>query len=105
MVLPPGPLTFPLKEAWNRANLTLDGKRAVEHEPVSDILGIFAGEAAAESGSPRGTEDAAAQKLAEDAFDLKGGLGIEKNQYGVRCRRDTAGKLYPIDKYGKKIAS
>eukprot|EP00972_Heterocapsa_arctica_P091243 13463026-Heterocapsa_arctica.AAC.1 len=58
MVLPPGPITFPLKEAWNKANLTLEGKRASELEPQLDVLGIFgcppdepapvAGEAAAD---------------------------------------------------------
>eukprot|EP00972_Heterocapsa_arctica_P037683 5545852-Heterocapsa_arctica.AAC.1 len=32
-----------------------------------------------------------------------GGLGIELNRKGQRCRRNTAGKLYPIDEYGTKI--
>ncbi len=64
-------------------------------------------------GAPRGIPlvfgpappDAVVLKLREDADDLQGGLGIEKNKDGVRCRRDTAGKLYPIEKYRKNITS
>eukprot|EP00972_Heterocapsa_arctica_P106212 15646361-Heterocapsa_arctica.AAC.1 len=32
-----------------------------------------------------------------------GGLGIELNRKGQRCRRDTAAKLYPTNEYGTKI--
>eukprot|EP00972_Heterocapsa_arctica_P081714 12043849-Heterocapsa_arctica.AAC.1 len=120
MVLPPGPLVFPLKEAWNKVNLTLAGKRASELGPAPDVMGVFAcppefqepeasrgvdADADLALGPREGTGDAAAIELAEDALDLKGGLGIEKNKNGVRCRRDTAGKLYPVDKYGKKVTS
>eukprot|EP00972_Heterocapsa_arctica_P098474 14531290-Heterocapsa_arctica.AAC.1 len=38
-------------------------------------------------------------------LDMFGGLGIELNRKGQRCRRDTAGKLYPIDDYGTKIVN
>eukprot|EP00972_Heterocapsa_arctica_P037534 5526081-Heterocapsa_arctica.AAC.1 len=36
-------------------------------------------------------------------LDMFGGIGIELNAKGQRCRRDKAGKLYPIDAYGTKI--
>eukprot|EP00972_Heterocapsa_arctica_P036990 5444921-Heterocapsa_arctica.AAC.1 len=41
MVLPPGPLAFPLKELWNKANLILEGKRASELAPEIDVMGVF----------------------------------------------------------------
>eukprot|EP00972_Heterocapsa_arctica_P014882 2192039-Heterocapsa_arctica.AAC.1 len=28
MVRPPGPVVFPMKDNWNKANLSLEGKRA-----------------------------------------------------------------------------
>eukprot|EP00972_Heterocapsa_arctica_P020963 3088239-Heterocapsa_arctica.AAC.1 len=41
MVLPPGPLVFPMKDSWNKANLSLEGKRASMLEPssVSELFG------------------------------------------------------------------
>eukprot|EP00972_Heterocapsa_arctica_P108800 16020153-Heterocapsa_arctica.AAC.1 len=36
-------------------------------------------------------------------LDMFSGVGIELNPKGERCRRDKAGKLYPIDAYGTKI--
>eukprot|EP00972_Heterocapsa_arctica_P017946 2653034-Heterocapsa_arctica.AAC.1 len=36
-------------------------------------------------------------------LDMFGGIGIELNRKGQRCRRDAAGKLYPINEYGAKI--
>eukprot|EP00972_Heterocapsa_arctica_P020665 3048061-Heterocapsa_arctica.AAC.1 len=33
MVLPPGPPVFPMKESWDKANLSLEGKRASELGP------------------------------------------------------------------------
>jgi hypothetical protein len=123
VVLPPGPIVFPLKASWDEANLTLAGKRAAWCEPEeaeAEEPGVPRGMLPADAssvaqdvggGAPRGTPlgpvppDAAELKLREDADDLHGGLGIEKNKDGVRCRRDTAGKLYPIDKIWKKFIS
>eukprot|EP00972_Heterocapsa_arctica_P004392 652699-Heterocapsa_arctica.AAC.1 len=97
MVLPPGPLVFPLKESWNKANLTLEGKRASELVPELGFAGVFGCPPEAQEpevggagphdadlalGPREGADDAAAIKLAEDALDLKGGLGIEKNKDG-----------------------
>eukprot|EP00972_Heterocapsa_arctica_P010266 1507349-Heterocapsa_arctica.AAC.1 len=41
MVLPPGPLVFPLKDSWNKANLSLEGKRASILDPsgVNELFG------------------------------------------------------------------
>eukprot|EP00972_Heterocapsa_arctica_P007690 1120254-Heterocapsa_arctica.AAC.1 len=38
-------------------------------------------------------------------LDMFGGIGIETNNKGQRCRRDKAGKLYPIDSHGTKIVN
>ena len=35
-----------------------------------------------------------------DPADMHGGLGYEWNEKGQRCRRDSANRLYPVDKYG-----
>eukprot|EP00972_Heterocapsa_arctica_P015990 2357744-Heterocapsa_arctica.AAC.1 len=41
MVLPPGPLVFPMKESWNKVNLSLEGVRASMLEPsgVNEVFG------------------------------------------------------------------
>eukprot|EP00972_Heterocapsa_arctica_P033684 4957072-Heterocapsa_arctica.AAC.1 len=41
MVLPPGPLVFPMKDSWNKADLSLEGKRASMLEPscVNELFG------------------------------------------------------------------
>eukprot|EP00972_Heterocapsa_arctica_P097582 14397462-Heterocapsa_arctica.AAC.1 len=41
MVLPPGPLVFPMKDSWNKANLSLEGKRASTLGPpgVNQLFG------------------------------------------------------------------
>eukprot|EP00972_Heterocapsa_arctica_P069446 10261241-Heterocapsa_arctica.AAC.1 len=54
--------------------------------PVTGLFSPFG----AGNGTDNAVADHLAEKLGEDAFDLKGGIGIEKNKYGVRCRRDTA---------------
>eukprot|EP00972_Heterocapsa_arctica_P093933 13854669-Heterocapsa_arctica.AAC.1 len=41
MVLPPGPLVFPLKESWNKSNLTLESKRASQLGPEIGAMGVF----------------------------------------------------------------
>ena len=38
-----------------------------------------------------------------DPADMHAGLGYEWNEKGQRCRRDSANKLYPVDKYGGRI--
>eukprot|EP00972_Heterocapsa_arctica_P003823 569967-Heterocapsa_arctica.AAC.1 len=38
-------------------------------------------------------------------LDMFGGIGIELNGKGQRCRRDKAGKLYPIDAHGTKVVN
>eukprot|EP00972_Heterocapsa_arctica_P095721 14116177-Heterocapsa_arctica.AAC.1 len=41
MVLPPCPLVFPMKESWNKVNLSLEGVRASMLEPsgVAEVFG------------------------------------------------------------------
>ena len=34
---------------------------------------------------------------------MYGGYGYEWNEKGQRCRRDSANRLYPFDKYGGRI--
>eukprot|EP00972_Heterocapsa_arctica_P088092 12988095-Heterocapsa_arctica.AAC.1 len=38
-------------------------------------------------------------------LDMFGGVGIEFNSKGLRCRRDKAGKLYPIDAHGTTVVN
>ena len=38
-----------------------------------------------------------------DSDDMYGGYGYEWNEKGQRCRRDSANRLYLVDKYGGRI--
>eukprot|EP00972_Heterocapsa_arctica_P038394 5653974-Heterocapsa_arctica.AAC.1 len=38
-------------------------------------------------------------------LDMFGGVGIELTSKGQRCRRDKAGKLYPIYAHGTKVVN
>eukprot|EP00972_Heterocapsa_arctica_P003266 486367-Heterocapsa_arctica.AAC.1 len=38
-------------------------------------------------------------------LDMFGGVGIEFNSKGQRCRRDKARNLYPIDAHGTKVVN
>ena len=38
-----------------------------------------------------------------DPADMYGGYGYERNEKGQRCRRDSANRFYPVDKYGGRI--
>eukprot|EP00972_Heterocapsa_arctica_P036376 5354695-Heterocapsa_arctica.AAC.1 len=102
-----------MKDEWTRVHLSIEGKREspnyvelAEFNPNN----IFAcppehverqeGVAPAIIGdAPLSLAPPPALMGEGNDLDMFGGIGTELNRKGQSCRRDTAGKLYPIDAY------
>eukprot|EP00972_Heterocapsa_arctica_P091709 13524786-Heterocapsa_arctica.AAC.1 len=106
-----------MKDEWTRIHLSIEGKREnptevelAEFDP-NQIFGCPPEhldhpvvEAPAINGVPPLPPDPMTALMGEgNELDMFGGIGIELNRKGQRCRRDKANKLYPIDAYGTNI--
>eukprot|EP00972_Heterocapsa_arctica_P022538 3315141-Heterocapsa_arctica.AAC.1 len=102
-----------MKDEWTRVHLSIAGKHESPNEvelkefDPNDIFGCPpehidqpVEEVPAVNGVEPPPSDPMTALMGEgNKLDMFGGAGIELNAKGQRCRRDKAGKLYPIDAY------